>query len=258
MVVLANSLLAPYPTWDLIVPKLHEQGFSVLRYDQPGHGKSSAPADIRQTTFTSLAEDAIHLLAHLGIEKVAAWIGVSMGSSTGMHVAAARPGLIERLVVCDCPTSHRDTIPLGKMSSAVQEAGTLTETADAILSRWLSPEWRERNPEEFERVRAITKSASLEGFRTCVNALTIESFDLEKIATRPGTCVDSVAMIVGERDGIFPQTMAQLAKTTEQGFTEAGRPGVSVDLTVIPDAGHICYIDGHSVFMDTILKILNN
>lgn len=123
-VVLANSICAPYRAWDRVVPALLAKGFNVLRYDQPGHGESSAHLeDVTRTTFSTLADHTVSPLQHLGISRLAAWIGVSMGAVTEAYVAAANPGLIERLVICD-------TLNCSPRNAGVHD--TLTPRAEAV------------------------------------------------------------------------------------------------------------------------------
>ena len=257
VVLLSNSLCAPYATWDKVVPQLHNEGFSVLRYDQPGHGLSSAPGNISETTFATLANDVTQLLAHLGIKELAAWIGVSMGGATGMHVAASHPGLIKTLIVCDCPSSHAGPrMVLAPLPEVVGKAGEMAGIADGLGRKWFSDEWRAANSEEWERVLGIMRQTSVDGFRTCINALTDGSFDLTGIAPKIGTCVNVAAFVVGERDGKLPETMAVLRDAVQEGFNNSGRTDYKVPLSVVPGAGHICYVDNPSGFMEAVLPAL--
>jgi len=237
---------------------LHSSGYSVLRYDQPGHGKSSPPPDARSTTFPTLADDAICLLEYLRIEKLAAWVGVSMGGATGMYVAVARPGLVRKLIVCDCPTSYKDTAPLASRAEAAYDVGNMDEAVEKTMGRWFLAEWRGWNPEESELVRAIMKTTTVDGFRTCIHALTHESFDVSRIAPHLGRCVETASMIVGERDANLPQTMAELRDVVERGFADAGRKDAKVGFEVVPGAGHVCYIDNLSAFMKAVLGFLRS
>lgn len=101
IVVLSNSLCAPYTVWDHVVACLNKAGFRTLRYDQPGHGDSSPTEPLGSTTFDSMAEDVHTLFQSLGLEKLYAWIGVSMGAATGIYFVTKFPGIIGRLAICD-------------------------------------------------------------------------------------------------------------------------------------------------------------
>ncbi|KJC63857.1 alpha/beta fold hydrolase [Agreia bicolorata] len=70
----------------------------VLLLDQRGHGESSRkPADTSRAAFVA---DAVALI-ELGSTGPIALIGQSMGAHTAMLVAAARPDLVDRLVLLE-------------------------------------------------------------------------------------------------------------------------------------------------------------
>lgn len=243
-------------TWSQVVNKLHASGYSVLQYDQPGHGQSSAPKDITATTFSSLAEDAIELLSHLGIARLAVWIGVSMGAATGMYVAAARPGLIKKLIVSDCPTSAPAVTgvpdPFTPRAEAAREKGGMEEAVDGTMQRWFSADWREGNPLEAGEMRGAMMTTQVDGFRTCIHALTHSSFNLNKVAPNIGRAVESLSLVVGEKDMNLPQTMEALRVVIQNGFIDAGRTEAKVVLRVVASAGHVCYVDNFTGFMDAV------
>lgn len=227
----------------------------MLRYDQPGHGDSTALSiKVKQTSFQSLAEDVILLLQHLGISQLAAWIGVSMGAATGVYVARAVPGLIKQLVLCDTlscsPSCMGATDTLTPRAELVaQDETKLSEIIDGIASKWFSPTWGNGNIEELSRVTEIMRTTTALGFRTCVNALTAADFDLRPVLLDLNTSVESVAMIVGQLDTDFPQSMSLLRSSVQDAFK-------SIPLVEIPSAGHLCYIDNGPAFLNAVLSIL--
>lgn len=95
------------------------------------------------------------------------------------------------------------------------------------------------------------------GFQACVNALTAVDFDLRTLAAELSNCVKFVTLIVGELDGDLPQTISSLREEIQKGFTDAGIDR-NVPLYTVPGAGHICYIDNPSVFLEAIHKTLNS
>jgi pimeloyl-ACP methyl ester carboxylesterase len=82
----------------------------VLVIDQRGHGRSTRrPGDLSRAAFV---RDVVTLLER-ETDRPAALVGQSMGAHTAMLVAAARPDLVERLVLLECdvgsgtPEEHR-------------------------------------------------------------------------------------------------------------------------------------------------------
>jgi pimeloyl-ACP methyl ester carboxylesterase len=80
--------------WDLVVPGL--DGRRVLRYDVRGSGRSPQP-----TTEFSLLEDLETVLDQLELERVLL-VGCSMGGSTALSEALAKPDRVHGLVLL-CP-----------------------------------------------------------------------------------------------------------------------------------------------------------
>ncbi|MCK0118536.1 alpha/beta hydrolase [Isoptericola sp. S6320L] len=71
----------------------------VILMDQRGHGRSTRrPADTSREAFV---RDVVHLL-EVECARPAALVGQSMGAHTAMLVTAARPELVDRLVLLEC------------------------------------------------------------------------------------------------------------------------------------------------------------
>jgi len=72
--------------------------FHVVALDQRGHGDSTwePPWHLEQ-----YVEDALGAVAARGLERPAAWLGHSFGGRVAFELAAARPELVERLVLLD-------------------------------------------------------------------------------------------------------------------------------------------------------------
>src|SRR5688572_16514733 len=87
--------------WRHISPQLAE-GRRLIAPDLRGHGGSSNPG--RAFTHWLVARDVLALLDRLGLERVQA-IGVSLGATTLLHMAAEQPQRIDAMVVAS-PTTH--------------------------------------------------------------------------------------------------------------------------------------------------------
>ncbi|VUC33084.1 unnamed protein product [Clonostachys rosea] len=98
IVLLVNSLCAPFTVWHRVRNILNQKGFRTLRYDQPGHRQSSVPDDLNATTFTSLAKGVHDLLGALDIQHLYAWIGISMGAATGFYFVTQNPHVVKKFV----------------------------------------------------------------------------------------------------------------------------------------------------------------
>lgn len=254
IVLLANPLCAPLSAWDHVVKHLNDHGYRTLRYDQPGHGLSSAPppSALNATTFASMAADVRFLLRHLGISRLHAWVGVSMGASAGVVFATEHPGVVRKLAICDTvscsPVNAGIEDSFGPRVAAAREAGDLNATIQATLERWFGKSWLEANRAEAHRMRTLMAGTSVDGFETCCHALRSESFDLRPLLERVGECVEDAVCVVGERDADLPKAMAGMRDAVEEGFAKAGKER-NIDLVVIEDAGHVCFVDGLQQFV---------
>ncbi|KAI1764616.1 zearalenone lactonase [Hypoxylon sp. FL1150] len=259
VVLLSNALCTPYPSWDAVVNQLTSGGFSVLRYDAPGHGGSSIPKDLSSTTFDSLAEDVRTLLSHLSIERLHAWIGVSMGASTGIVFAAKYPGTMRKLVVCDTiscsPANAGADDVFGPRVKAAREVGKMDGIVDGTLERWLGRAWMDAHADETGRLREMMLTTTIDGFETCCAALRSSTFDLRRNTEAAGEGVEDALFIVGEKDANLPETMKELRDGVEKGLKKKNA-SAKVDFHVVKDAGHVCYIDGFKEFVATVLKFL--
>lgn len=258
IVLLSNSLCAPLNGWDHVVPVLNKRGFRTLRYDQPGHGGSSAPKNL-DTTFESIADDVNHLLKHLQIPKLHGWIGVSMGAATGIIFAAKYPGLVSKMAICDTISSSPINAGVedlfGQRVAAAREAGNLDAITQGTLERWFGKEWLESNPEEAARMRSVMSGTTVDGFETCCHALRGKDFDLRPLFTKVGAGVDDALLVVGEKDANLPETMEEMRVKVEEGFKAAGKDK-KIDLVLIQNAGHVCFIDGFDQFVSKVISWL--
>ncbi|KAI0135900.1 zearalenone lactonase [Daldinia grandis] len=259
VVFLSNSLAAPFAMWDHIVPKLTSEGFGVLRYDHPGHGASSVPADLSSTTFETMADDVRELLSHLSIPRVHAWVGVSMGAATGIVFAAKYPGIIGKLVICNTiscsPLTAGGTDIFDPMTRGAREAGAMDGVVQSILERWFGLAWMSANPDETRRVRQIMLTTSIDGFETCYAALRSDTFDLLPLAEGAGQGIDDALFVVGENDTDLPEHMLKLRDGVQRGLRGKGSQA-SIGFEVIRNAGHVSYIDGYDQFVTVIISYL--
>ncbi|RTE73044.1 hypothetical protein BHE90_012526 [Fusarium euwallaceae] len=258
LVILSNPLCASFSLWDHVVKILNENGFRTLRYDQPGHGGSSAPKNL-DATFDSMADDVHHLLQSLEIKKVDSWIGVSMGASTGIYFTTKFPNTVSKLAICDTIASSPINAGVEDLFvqrvAAAREAGNLDTTIQGTMERWFGKDWLEKNPEEAQRVQALMSKTTVDGFETCCNALSSKTFDLGPLLGKVGESVDDAVVIVGQNDANLPEVMADMRTKIDEGFKAAGKEKL-ISLFVIRDAGHVCFIDGLKQFTDTILAWL--
>jgi pimeloyl-ACP methyl ester carboxylesterase len=90
--------------WEPFVPPLR-QHFSVVSFDQRGHGDSSKPASGYE--WTKFGDDILAVIDELGLEHPAG-IGHSAGAAALVFAETMRPGTFSRLVLMDPVTPQPD------------------------------------------------------------------------------------------------------------------------------------------------------
>jgi 3-oxoadipate enol-lactonase len=257
VVLLSNSLMTNFTVWDSFVDELLSRGFRVLRYNQPGHGTSSAPQDLSSTTFLTLSADIAKLIAELKIHKIHAWIGISMGAALGAYFVTQNPGVVQKLVMADTITSSPSNAGIPdvfaqRVELAQTDSNAIAKLTEGTLERWFSAEWMKANPAETQRMRQLMTTTTKEGFITCCHALRDASFDLRPLFRRIGSSVESALLVVGELDANLPTTMEIMRQEIQAGFGQK----TQVPLIVIPKAGHVPVVDGREQFTQEVLKFI--
>lgn len=243
--------------WDHFVEPLHQRRYRVLRYDQPGHGSSTAPQDPTETTFTSICDDVKALLDFLRIGKIHAWVGISMGAATGAVFVTRYPGVVSKLVLSDTitcsPINAAVADPFAARVKIAREKDDAIEMlTEATLARWFAEDWRNSHKNETQRVREFMHSTTREGFIACCHALQAVSFNLSPLLSHIGQAVGSVMLMVGEWDADLPQSMAKMRDEIQRNSK------VAVGWAVIPKAGHVPVIDGSEHFSQAVLAYLDD
>ncbi|MFL9891224.1 3-oxoadipate enol-lactonase [Paraburkholderia sp. RL17-381-BIF-C] len=234
-IVLSNSLGADLSMWAPQVVALSKH-FRVLRYDTRGHGHSEAPKG--PYTIEQLTGDVLGLMDTLKIAR-ANFCGLSMGGLTGVALAARHADRIERVVLCN--TAARIGSPevwVPRAAKARNEG--MAALADAVLPRWFTADYIEREPVVLAMIRDVFTHTDKEGYASNCDA--IDAADLRPEA--PGIKVPAL-VISGTHD---------LAATPAQGreLAQAIAGARYVEL----DASHISNIEKADAFTKTVIDFL--
>jgi 3-oxoadipate enol-lactonase len=174
VLLLSNSLGTTHEMWEPQLDALAEH-FRVLRYDRRGHGRSEVPPG--PYTIADLAGDVIELLDSLELGRVS-YCGLSIGGMDAMWNAAHAPQRIDRLALCSTSPCLSPRELWDERAATVRAQG-VEALADATMERWFSPRFREREPEDVERIRAMVASTPAEGYAGCCEAIRDWDFEAE-------------------------------------------------------------------------------
>lgn len=235
-VVLSNSLGSTRAMWDRVVPGLAEH-FSVLRYDTRGHGGSEVlpgPA-----TLDGLVDDLETLLDELGLERVHA-VGLSLGGSTVLRLAAREPDRVDRVVALCTSAWFGPSLPWHERAALVRTDGT-GAVASAVVQRWYSPGFLARETDRVAAAEAMVAATPAEGYAAACEA--IADLDL-----RPdlASITAPVLAIAGADD---PATPPDALRAIAEGVRD-GR------LLVVPDSAHLACDEQPETITAAILEHL--
>lgn len=197
--IFSNSLGTNLAMWDAQMRRFAEE-YRILRYDQRGHGRSSAPEG--PYAMDRLGGDVLALMDHLGIRS-AHYCGLSMGGMTGMWLGIHAPDRIDRLVLANTSAKLPPRDLWDGRIRMVTEKG-MEAIVEAVVERWFSPAFRERDPDEVDRVRAMILSTPVAGYAGCCAA--IRDMDQRGELHR---IVRPTLVIAGARDPATPPEMGE-------------------------------------------------
>jgi len=214
--------------------------YRVLRFDTRGHGQSSAPAGA--STLEELAEDLKGLLDGLGITETH-YVGISMGGMIGQTFALKYSAIMRSLVLCDTTSRYAaEAAAVWQERIDTVEAKGMEGVVEAMLERWFTAPFRQRRPDVMDRVRAMLRSTSPQGYVGCCHAL-----PKINVTARLKELRCPALVIVGEEDPGTPVTMAR--------EIHEALPGS--ELVIIPSASHLSNLEQPQIFNAALLGFLD-
>ena len=254
-----NSLLMNLTMWSAITSAL-SQKYTLVFFDQRGHGKSSVPPEFPRTTISELARDVSRILDYLKLKLVHGIIGVSQGGATALSFALQYPQRVRRVVSCDTqavsPEANKkawaDRITLARSDG-------MDKLAEETTTRWFP---KEDSPfrnggKNYEAIKEQIISTPLEGFAR--GAAALQEYDLTADGLIPVLQAEGkkgdgnlkVLLLAGELDGKIPGGLRTLRE-------EIDPEHKFVEFAVIESSGHLPMIDRPQSFLAVVEEFLNS
>jgi 3-oxoadipate enol-lactonase len=235
VLVLSNSLGTDHSMWDAQVPSF-TQKFHLLRYDSRGHGASTVSAG--DYAMEGLGKDVLALLDHLELATVS-FCGLSVGGMVGQWLGLNAPERFNKLVLCSTAAKIGNEETWNSRIEAVRKNG-IRPMSDAILQRWFTPAFQQREPGAVNRVRTMLEAAPAAGYVATCAALRAADFRPVVSRIRSKTLVTS-----GTHDAATPPADGRwLAEQI---------PGSQYKEF---DAAHLSNIELPQTFSEAVLKFL--
>jgi 3-oxoadipate enol-lactonase len=229
-VLLAHSIMTSAHMWAPQISHLVNLGYRVLRPESRGHGASGNVASA--FTIDRLAMDVVSVLDGLEIDR-AHFVGLSLGGMVGFALGQQHPARLMSLVICDARADSPPAFALPWEERINQaRAQGMASLTQSTLERWFGDRFASLDPATQAQLLNDISSTSVEGFVATARAL--QNFNyLSTLASMPL----HTTLIVGDKDGVLPSVMAELARSMPTGHLE-----------VIPDAGHLPNLERPTLF----------
>jgi 3-oxoadipate enol-lactonase len=166
LLVFSNSLGADLSMWNTQAAEFAKT-YRVLRYDNRGHGESTAPA--APYTLEEVANDAALLIKEVNA-GAAHFCGLSLGGMVGMWLASHRPELIRKLILCNTSAflGHRE---IWDARIAEVRQGGMQAVVKAVIERWFTEGFRVKSAAAVAKVEQNFLKVSVEGYTGCCAAI---------------------------------------------------------------------------------------
>ncbi len=230
VMVLSHALGGDLSMWDGLVPYLKDR-FTVLRYDQRGHGGSEVvhgPHGIG-----ALADDAAQLIAQQADGPVH-FVGISMGGMVAQQLAARHPELVTSIVVANS-SSHYDETARGMWRARIETVLNLgmPAIAEGAMQRWFTRQFREdvQGAKVVAELRRRFEATDARAYAASCEAVARIDFG----ATNPHIACPTL-VIAGLRDEATPPAMSDVICNTISGAVQASLDTAHLSATEKPAA----------------------
>ena len=235
-VLFSHGFLMGHDMWSHQVEALSDQ-YRVVTYDERGWGQTTWTEPF---TYWDMADDAVGLLDHLGIDE-AVFGGMSQGGFLAMRAALQTPDRVRALILIDTHArtfNEEEAAGFTGLFDALDQNGWSDEMVAAAYGALFGPgyddpywagKWRSRPP------------SALASARECL-------FGRDDITDRLGEIACPVMIVHGEADAGIPiADAAAMAETL---------PKV-VDYLTVPGAGHSPNVEKPDIVNPAIRRFLD-
>jgi len=185
-----------------------------------------------------LGRDVLAILDDLNIQKTH-WCGLSIGGMVGQWLGANAPERFNKIILANTSSYFPDPTNWQNRIKLIEEGG-IAAIADAVISAWLTADFREREPQVTQNLKAMLLATPPAGYLAC--ARTLSTLDQRALLPK----IKSPTLVIAGRH----DTATPLAANE---FIRGNIPGAS--LTIL-DAAHISNIEQPHAFTDAVVGFL--
>jgi pimeloyl-ACP methyl ester carboxylesterase len=238
VLVLVHGLACGRRMWFHQVRALRSR-FTILTYDQRGHGRTSAPDEREAYSAGHLSRDLAGLLDHLGVERCHV-VGFSMGGGPALSLAATQPGRVRSLVLADVGAGAENpaaTQALVRRWMDLSRSGGMPALADEMLRSEFYKTYANRGARSRKHMRALITANPLHGLENTLTEVLAKRTSLFRMSRAIGSLRVPTQVLTGADDYVCRKAAHLLAGTIPQ--ARQGR---------IQGAGHMAPLEAPAAF----------
>lgn len=226
VIVLSHALGCDLQMWDGVAQALQD-GFTVVRYDHRGHGRS--PAIGASFSMDDLADDAAGVIEALGQGPVH-FVGLSMGGMTAQALAARHPARVRSIVIANSASHYDEAARAGWQARiATVRAQGVAAIADGAMQRWFTPQFR---ASAADRVAALR--ARLEAMDTAAYAAACAAVGGIDLRAGNARIACPALIIAGSLDEATPPALSEAMQAQIAGAQLASLPASHLSAVELP------------------------
>jgi pimeloyl-ACP methyl ester carboxylesterase len=245
VVVLVHGLACGQRMWFHQV-RAFSSRFTVVTYDQRGHGLTSAPEDKSAYSPGHLSRDLAGLLDHLGI-ATCRLVGFSMGGGPALALAAAQPARVQALVLADVGAGAEDpaaTQALVRRWLAVRPGG-IAAVADEMLRSEFYKTYANRSERARRHMRGLIAATPPRGLENTLTEVLAKRSSLFRSTRALAAIPVPTLVLTGADDYVCRKAAHLLARTIP-----------SAQEVRIRGAGHMSPLEAPRAFNEAVATFL--
>jgi 3-oxoadipate enol-lactonase len=246
VLVLVHGLACGQRMWFHQVRALRSR-FTIVTYDQRGHGLTGAPAEKDAYSSAHLSRDLAGLLDHLGIETCH-MVGFSMGGGPALALAATQPGRVQSLVLADVGAGAENpaaTQALVRRWLAVSRSAGMAGLADEMLRSEFYKTYANCSERARRHMRALIMATPRRGLENTLTEVLAKRSSLFR-STRILAAVSAPTLVLTGADDYVCRKAAHLLACTIPGARELRIRG----------AGHMSPLEAPGAFNEAVANFL--
>jgi 2-succinyl-6-hydroxy-2,4-cyclohexadiene-1-carboxylate synthase len=230
--VLVHGFTQTRSSWSTIARQLSHDGFEVVTADAPGHGEA---AGLRIDLPAAAA-----LLGNTG--ERATYVGYSMGGRLALHLAVARPDLVERLVLVSSTAGidNGDERAIRRVEDESRAAEIQRSGVAVFLDKWLANPLFANLPQDSTQLTARLENTAA-GLASSLRLAGTGA--QESLWSRLRSVSMPVLLVAGALDEKFTAIAEQMAALLPD-----------ATLAVVADAGHVVHLEQPDQFVRTLRR----